>query len=173
MENLRRPHVVLGVDGSLTGLAALRTAVVEARRRGLPLYAVRARTNGIPGIDQKAIRDAFFDALGAIPTDLEVHFEVVDGGVLRGITSSATHPGDLIVVGNSGRGIWHAFWSGSVCRGCLRRAHCAVLAVPAPEAAHGARARNRWHPRRRDLWDRFEHETAHGTAGMSGEARFR
>jgi len=172
MENLRHPAVVLGVDGSLTGLAALRAAVAEARRRGLPLYAVRARTNGIPGIDQKAIRDAFLDALGAIPTDLEIHFEVVDGGVLRGITSSATHPGDLIVVGNSGRGLWHACWAGSVSRGCLRRARCAVLAVPAPKPAREARTRRRWHPRRRDLWDQFEHEILHDTAGTSGETRF-
>jgi nucleotide-binding universal stress UspA family protein len=155
----RHPRVVVGVDTSLTGLAALRIAVAEARRRGVPLHALRARTTGIACLDKELIQSAFIEALGSVPADLEIYTEVADGPVRRAIAASATHPGDLVVVGNSGGGAWHAFWCGSVSRGCLRGARCAILAVPAPELARSAR-RHRWRWwRRRDLWDQFEHET--------------
>jgi nucleotide-binding universal stress UspA family protein len=159
MEQFGHPRVVVGVDDSLTGLAALRTAVAEARRRGLPLHALRARTTGIPCVDRSLIDATFVTALGGRPADVEIHAEVADDTVRGAIAASATHPGDLIVVGNSGRGAWHAFWSGSVSRASLRHARCAVLAVPAPELA---RATHRGHWRRarhRDLWAEFEHET--------------
>lgn len=42
MKEYEHPRVVVGVDGSLSGLAAIRAAVAEARRRGLPLLGVRA-----------------------------------------------------------------------------------------------------------------------------------
>jgi nucleotide-binding universal stress UspA family protein len=158
MQQFAHPRVVVGVDGSLTGLAALRAAVVEARRRGLPLHALRARTTGIPCIDDEMIKAAFLNACGAIPADIEVHCETTYQTIREAMVTSATDPRDLIVVGNSGRGAWHAFWSGSVSRGCLHHARCAVLAVPAPELARAAR-RHWWRLRRRDLWDRFEHET--------------
>ena len=159
MEQFGHPRVIVGVDDSLTGFAALRTAVAEARHRGLPLHALRARTSGIPCIDKDLIEATFINALGGRPADVEIHTEVVDGTIRGAIAASATHPGDLIVVGNSGRGILHAFWSGSVSRSCLREAHCAVLAVPAPELSRTAPRHHRWHPRHRDLWDEFEHQT--------------
>lgn len=160
MERSGHPRVIVGVDDSLTGFAALRTAVAEARRRGLPLYALRARTSGIPCIDTSLIEAAFISALGGRPADVEIHTEVVDGTTCGAIVDYATHPGDLIVVGNSGGGVWHAFWSGSVSRSCLHHARCAVLAVPAPELARAVHRGHWWRPRRRDLWDEFEHETA-------------
>jgi len=159
MEQFGHPRVIVGVDDSLTGLAALRTAVAEARRRGLPLHALRARTSGIPCIDDDLIEATFISALGGRPADVEIHTEVANGTIRQSIAESATHPGDLIVVGNSGRGILHAFWSGSVSRSCLREARCAVLAVPAPELARTAPRHHRWRPRNRDLWDEFEHQT--------------
>jgi nucleotide-binding universal stress UspA family protein len=159
MQQFAHPRVVVGVDRSLTGLAALRAAVAEARRRGLPLYALRARTTGIPCIDEETIQSAFLDACGSVPVDIEVHCETTSQTVCDAMVTSATDPRDLIVVGNSGRGAWHAFWSGSVSRGCLHRARCAVLAVPAPELARTAGRDHRWRLRRRDLWDQFERET--------------
>lgn len=159
MEQFGHPRVIVGVDDTLTGLAALRTAVAEARRRGVPLHALRARTTGIPCIDKDLIDATFITALGGRPWDVEIHTEVVDATIRSAIADSATHPGDLIVVGNSGRGMWHAFWSGSVSRSCLREACCAVLAVPAPELARTAHRHHRWRPRHRDLWDEFEHQT--------------
>lgn len=159
MEQFGHPRVIVGIDDSLTGLAALRTAVAEARRRGIPLHAVRARTTGIPCIDKDLIDATFITALGGRPWDVEIHTEVVDGTICGAIAASATHPGDLIVVGNSGRGTWHAVWSGSVSRSCLHEARCAVLAVPAPELARTAHRRHWWRGRHRDLWDEFEHQT--------------
>lgn len=160
MEQFGHPRVIVGVDDSLTGHAALRTAVAEARRRGQPLHALRARTSGIPCVDSGLIDATFISALGGRPADVEIHSEVVDGTIRGAIAASASHPGDLIVVGNSGRGMLHAFWSGSVSRACLRHARCAVLAVPAPDLARAVHRAHRWRPRRRDLWDEFEHETA-------------
>jgi nucleotide-binding universal stress UspA family protein len=160
MQQFTHPRVVVGVDDSLTGLAALRVAVAEARRRGLPLHALRSRTTAIPCIDESLIKAAFLDACGAFPADVEVHCEVSNRSVYGAIAASATDPRDLIVVGNSGRGAWHALWSGSVGRVCLRDARCPVLAVPAPELARAARREHWWRPRHRDLWDRFERESA-------------
>lgn len=159
MKQFGHPRVIVGIDDSLTGLAALRTAVAEARRRGLPLHALRARTTGIPCLDRNLIDATFSTALGGLPTDIEIHLRVVDDTIHGAIVASATHPGDLIVIGNSGHGRWHAFWSGSVSRSCLRQARCAVLAVPAPELARTAHRRHWWRPRHRNLWDEFEHQT--------------
>lgn len=159
MPQFAHPRVVVGVDGSLTGLAALRVAVAEARRRGLPLHALRSRTTAIPCIDESLIKAAFLDACGAVPADVEVHCEVSKRSILGAMAASATDPRDLIVVGNSGHGAWHELWSGSVSRGCLRHARCAVLAVPAPELARAVPREHWWRPRRRDLWDRFERES--------------
>jgi nucleotide-binding universal stress UspA family protein len=159
MEQIGHPRVIVGVDDSLTGLAALRVAVAEARRRGLPLHALRARTSGIPCVDEQLIDAAFISALGGRPWDVEIYTEVANGTIRGEIAASATHPGDLIVVGNSGRGMWHALWSGSVSRSCLREARCAVLAVPAPELARTAHRHRWWRRRQRDLWEEFEHQT--------------
>jgi hypothetical protein len=41
MGTRRSPRVIVGIDGGLPGLAALRVAAAEAVRRNLPLYAVR------------------------------------------------------------------------------------------------------------------------------------
>jgi nucleotide-binding universal stress UspA family protein len=159
MERIGHPRVIVGIDDSLTGLAALRTAVAEARRRGLPLHALRVRTSGIPCIDSNLIDATFVTALGGRPADLEIHAEVADDTIRGAICEAAKHPGDLIVVGNSGGGMLHALWFGSVSRSCLRGARCAVLAVPAPDLARTAHRKHRWRPRRRDLWAEFEHET--------------
>jgi hypothetical protein len=56
MSEHRDARVVVGVSQSLTGLQALRYGVAEARRRQVPLHAVRAwrldmgmaRTRGAP-----------------------------------------------------------------------------------------------------------------------------
>ena len=159
MEEFAHPRVVVGVDGSLTSLAALRTAVAEARRRRVPLHAVHAARTCVDRVDVGLIGAAFLDALGAIPDDIEIHQTASLFGVRDALRASATDPRDLIVVGNSGKGPWHAFWSGSASRSLLRRAHCPVLAVPAPEMARAVRRPRRWgRPGRDDLWERIDLE---------------
>ena len=133
MDEFAHPRVVVGVDGSLPSLAALRAAVAEARRHGFPLHAVRAGLPSADRADAGMITTMFLDALGAIPDDIEIHQTATLYSVTDALCASATDPRDLIVVGTSGKGAWHAFWSGSVCRGLMRRALCPILVVPAPK----------------------------------------
>jgi len=151
MDGYQGPRVIVGVDDSVPGLAALRFAVGEARRRGLPLHAVRAQTILILG-DHTEIDVAFAEAFGAFPEDVEVHKEVLAGPAAAALSRRANHPGDLLVIGTSGRGWWHALWTGSVSRGCLRQAHCQVLIVPGPEMARTSLRRRQ----RRATWRGLE-----------------
>jgi nucleotide-binding universal stress UspA family protein len=150
------PRVVVGVDRSLHGLAALRVAVVEAARRGVPLHAVRVQTALPSPAAFEEIDAAFAEALGGIPQTIELHRELMFPPVSAALTRLAGGDGDLLVVGDSGRGAWRGFWSGSDSRGCLRHAHCPVLAVPAPEMACAPRHRRPWHRRSGDVWQNFE-----------------
>lgn len=145
MDNRPRPRarVIVGVDRSLHGLAALRAAVVEAARRGAPLYAVRVQNEMLVPLEDREIDAAFAEALGGPPRGVEVHRELAVPPVVTALVSLANSSGDLLVVGASRRRRWRRPWSVSVSQGCLRRAYCAVLAVPAPEMA-GAMPRRRW-----------------------------
>lgn len=151
MHNFAHPRVVVGVDDSLTGLAAIRTAVAEARRRELPLYAVRSRTTAIACVDSTTITTAFLEALGSMPADLEIETEVSFLPIKDALCTVAADPRDLIVVGTSGKGLWHAFWTGSVVHSVSRHARCPVLAVPGPEMSRSVRRPHRW--RSRSQWD--------------------
>ncbi|HEU5426628.1 MAG TPA: universal stress protein [Actinocrinis sp.] len=151
MKPFAHPRVVVGVDDSLSALAAIRVAVAEARLRSLPLLAVRAGGTGITSLDSGAIVTAFLEALGAIPADVQVELHASVLPIRDALCTAACDPRDLIVVGTSGKGPWHAFWSGSVLHAVSRRARCAVLAVPAPEMARDARRSHHW--RGRGRWD--------------------
>jgi nucleotide-binding universal stress UspA family protein len=159
MKTTPRPRVIVGVDRSLCGLAALRTATVEAARRGVPLCVVQVCSGlGAPH-DLAEIDMAFAEALGGLPREVEVQRELAVAPVAAALARRVRCPGDLLVVGESGRGWWHALWAGSVSRGCLRRARCPVLAVPAPEMARTVWHRSGWWPHRaEDVWQRFEDE---------------
>lgn len=145
------PRVVVGVDDSLSGLAAIRVAVAEARRRSLPLLAVRARTSGIASLESGIVAAAFLEALGALPSDVQVEQRISILPVKDALCTAAADPRDLLVVGTSGKGVWHALWSGSVLHAVSCGARCPVLAVPAPEMARNARRSHHW--RGRGHWD--------------------
>jgi len=158
MSTRSHPRVVVGVDGSLHGLAALRIAAAEAARRGVPLYAVRVRSAASVPYALSEIDEAFVEALGGLPRNVELHREVALPPAATALTRRAVHAEDLLVLGESGRGAWHAFWSGSVTRGCLRKARCQVLVVPVPEMARTVWRPRRWSAARRDVWQRFDEE---------------
>ena len=145
------PRVVVGVDDSLSGLAAIRVAVAEARRRSLPLLAVRARTSGVASLESGTITAAFLEALGAFPADIRVEQHISILPIKDALCIAAGDPRDLLIVGTSGKGAWHALWSGSVLHAVSRGARCPVLAVPAPEMARNARRSHHW--RGRGHWD--------------------
>jgi hypothetical protein len=153
--------VVVGIDHTMSGLAALRVAVREAVNRGVPLRAVRVQA-GFARDDYYAIDAAFTAAFGGVPVSgLEVHRELASPPAAAALTNRAGKSGDLLVVGTGGHGRWHSIWYGSIGRACLRTAHCPVLIVPAPEMARTLRG-SRWSTwrtwRQRDMWRRFEAE---------------
>lgn len=152
-------RVIVGIDRAPQGLAALRVAAREAASRAVPLHAVRVEepwtTTG------REIDLAFNEAFGGVPADLRVERSVLSPPVAASLAAYADRPDDLLVVGTSGRGWWHALWSGSVARACMRRARCMLLVVPAPPLARELRRHHVLSPDR-DLWRQFEQETAHG-----------
>jgi nucleotide-binding universal stress UspA family protein len=156
MDEFAHPRVVVGVDASIHGLAALRAAVTEARTRRLPLHAIRCHNSIQASAGTDTIKDAFLEALGEIPDDIETHLITGCAGVSDALTDCADDPRDLIVVGVSGKGSWHALWSGSVARSLIRRTHCPVLAVRAPEMARAVHEHRHTLVGREDLWEQFE-----------------
>lgn len=134
MESGPGPRVFVGVDRSLPGLAALRFAVDEARRRGAPLYAVRVSEN-LTVHQAQEIDTAFAESLGGYPADVVVHRELLIGPVAETLTRRARFETDVLIVGTHGGGRRRVFGVGSISRACVRKARCPVLVVPGPEIA--------------------------------------
>ena len=134
MQSVPGPRVFVGVDRSIPGLAALRFAVAEARRRGAPLHAVRVTSELTLGEAQE-IDAAFAESLGGYPDDVVVHREVLIGPVAETLTRRAHSSTDVLIVGTDGGGRRHVFGPGSISRACVRKARCPVLVVPGPETA--------------------------------------
>lgn len=161
------PRVFVGIDRSIPGLAALRFAVDEARRRAAPLYAVRVAAR-LTLQEATQIDAAFAAALGGIPDDVVVHREVLIGPVAEMLTKRARNSTDLLIVGTHG-GRRRVFGPGSISRACVRRARCPVLVVPGPEttepvAARGRRRSSRSGPHSDDQRvDGGPRRTVHGT----------
>jgi hypothetical protein len=109
----------------------------------MPLYAVRALCSALPEADERLMEAAFQQAVGCVPTDFEVRFQMSPRTVDRALLDCACDRRDLLVVGTSGKGRWHAFWNGSVERSVRRRAVCEVRAAHAPAMAHFARELHR------------------------------
>jgi nucleotide-binding universal stress UspA family protein len=145
MSEHRGGRVVVGVSQSPAGLQALRYAVAEARRRRVPLHAVRAWRFAVSWhgsdvqqwrseIADEALRhvhDAFDAAMGGMPTDIEVIVAAPEGRSDTVLTDIAGDCRDLLVLGgSSGRR-----WSSWLVRGCVRRAACLVTVVPPPDLA--------------------------------------
>ena len=158
MENSTHPRVVVNVDHSLSGYAALRVAAGIARSRQVPLQAIRAMP-GSGAAEMEYIDSAFLEALGGFPLDVELTRTVAFDSTSHALARHAADPRDLIVVGNDGRGMLRAVWSGSVARYLLKHARCQVLVVPAPEMQRATRrSLRKLRGPRADVWDRFETE---------------
>jgi nucleotide-binding universal stress UspA family protein len=148
-------RVIVGVDDTDSGLAAVREAVSLARAHGAQLVAVRAWALGLPrhggrrhrhlqhphvvldfsGDEQRAAartltRRVLRRATGPVPSDLAVVIETPSGDPGVVLTGVARRDGDLLVVGHrsevSARGLVH----GSVTAYCLHHARCPVVVVP-------------------------------------------
>ncbi len=155
MSKTSERRVIVGIDDSPSGLAALQWAIGEARSCPAQLVAVRSWALGLPrhggrhhrrlaprvvvffnGAEQrdasaKLIRDAFRTAAGGQPRDVRVTVRTPEGDPGAALTRIATRDEDLIVVGREhGLRGWHAS-RGAVSRYCRRHAGCPVVVVPA------------------------------------------
>jgi nucleotide-binding universal stress UspA family protein len=149
-------RVIVGVDDSPGGLAALATAVGLARAQGVELVAVRAWALGLPrhggrrmrrlshphvilnfsGTEQTTacsvlVRRAFGAVAGGMPKDMLVSVRTPEADPALALTSIASRPGDVIVVGTRPGHVMERLRHGSVSRYCLRHARCPVVVVPA------------------------------------------
>ncbi|MET9893390.1 universal stress protein [Streptomyces sp. NPDC006465] len=149
-----RPRVVVGVNGSPGGLAALHRARYEARRGGTELVAVFAwEPPGGSLAHRRALcplplEDLRRDAGRRLLAALEAAFGtagpgvpyravVVQGAGGPALVDTADREDDLLVVGAGSRGPVLRALLPSVARYCLAHARCPVLAVPpSPLADH-------------------------------------
>jgi nucleotide-binding universal stress UspA family protein len=156
-------RVVVGVDDTAQGLAALRRAVGMARDGHAQLVAVRSWELGLPrhggrrhrhvrhramaleyhGAQQRRnsgglVRRAFRIASGGIPADIPVTIRTPHGDPGVALTAIAS-PGDVLVLGSGrrhsvGREV-RCLVHGSVSRYCQEHARCRVVLVPAGVSA--------------------------------------
>lgn len=144
-------HVLLGVDGSPEGEAAVEFAFVEASLRGVDLVALRAWNNWTGPIggpadplplvyDVEMLRDeeerTMAEALSgwqAKYPDVTVHRRLVQA-YTRPALIEAAEEAQLLVVGARGRGGFAGLLLGSVSQAVLHHAPCPVAVVRAPKA---------------------------------------
>jgi nucleotide-binding universal stress UspA family protein len=149
-------RVVVGVDDSGGGVAALRHAVGMARADKAELVAVRSWALGLPrhgghrhrrwGSDHRhvvlyfngdgqreasamLVRRAFRYA-GGFPRDITLTIETPEGDPGRVLTDIATVDGDVLVVGSEHDHHVKRLVHGSVSRYCRDHARCPVVVVP-------------------------------------------
>ncbi|MHA6630928.1 universal stress protein [Pseudonocardia sichuanensis] len=148
----RRERVVVGVDGTAAGVAALRWAVDYARGRGARVLAV-AVSEPTPVVGsgaeiagglaaQSMLDDEQFtaaaeawltEAITAVPA---AERQSVERRVTRGdaVTVLLEEAGeaDLLVLGNHGHGVIGGALTGSVAQRCAHHVTCPLVLVPAP-----------------------------------------
>jgi len=148
-------RVIVGVDDSGPGLAALAVATKLARRRDAQLIAVRSWALGLPrhggrrmrylshphvvlrfsGTEQRAaakvlVRRAFRRAFGRMPADVPVEIKTPCSDPALALVGLARRPGDVLVVGRESGHPVRRLIHGSVSQYCVRHARCPVLLVP-------------------------------------------
>jgi nucleotide-binding universal stress UspA family protein len=147
-------RVIVGIDDTPAGQAALRWAVIKARSDGAQLVAVRAWALGLPrhggrrhrhpdrspvvftfaGDSQREaatalIREEFASTLGGIPSDIAVRIKVPEGDPAVVLTQLAVADGDLLVLGDHHASSLHRMVHGSVSRYCTAHCRCPVVIV--------------------------------------------
>lgn len=145
-------RIVLGVDGSPAGDAAVGFAFAEAALRGTDIAALHAWTPWNvdvpppqdpsmpyayePGMladgEERLLAEAVAGRRERYP-GVAVEYEVVRGGAREALIE-ASRNAELLVVGARGRGGFTGLLLGSVSQAVLHHAHCPVVVVRAPEA---------------------------------------
>jgi nucleotide-binding universal stress UspA family protein len=154
----RGPRVVVGVDGSPGARAALRFALEDAVRRGVPVDVVSAHRPADTWMDhymtgeyasERARAAALERAEGFVAEVVrdgpqpppEVHTRVAVG-TAADVLLRESAGADLLVVGSRGHGGFSSVLLGSVSMQCALHAPCPVTVVHSPESqAHRLRLR--------------------------------
>jgi len=138
----RSGEIVVGVDDSPYGLAALRWAYQEASGTGRTLHAVRAwsfdpRFDPRSVVAESAVQmrsmqgEQFDTMLRQVGTGtVEIRPELIEGHaaeVLVRVSKGAA----MLVLGSHGRGRLLNALVGSITAQCLRKAACPVVVIPA------------------------------------------
>ncbi|MEV5845349.1 universal stress protein [Streptomyces sp. NPDC051985] len=139
-------RVVVGVDDSASGRAALRAAVAQARPTGREVVAVRAyesprrpcsteRGHPVDRREKDEVRRTYAHAVGGVPLGVRVRVVVAVGRPGEVLVAAAHLRDDLLVVGTPSdpgpRHLWPRRWfRRSVCGYCTGHAVCPVLTVP-------------------------------------------
>jgi nucleotide-binding universal stress UspA family protein len=153
-------RIIVGVDDSAGGKAALRLAVEQARSSHARLVAVRSWALGLPrhgglrrrrlgpvhphvvmywdrSMQRQGCREiidhCFAEAVGGTPQDVAIAIRTPEGEPGAALTGIATADGDVIVVGQEPTLTVRRVLHGSVSRYCRTHARCPVVVVPAQE----------------------------------------
>ena len=105
------------------------------------------------------IREAFVEAMGAVPSDVTVRPVAYSGTPGQALVGLAHHENDLLVVG-ADRPRWYRLPTDSVGYYCCTRARCPVLVVQPHEWARDI-ARRRW-------WRRSHFSDLHSGSSARG-----
>ncbi|MFI6010141.1 universal stress protein [Streptomyces sp. NPDC051243] len=135
-------RVVVGVGEEAEDSAAVRFAYEEARRRGVPLEAVRAwrcpahETSDHPlladtpaRLHEQHAEETLSAALSDAPADVELHRRTVEGHARR-VLVDASHGADLLIVGAKRRAGHLGLQLGRVAHAALHHSACPVAVVP-------------------------------------------
>jgi nucleotide-binding universal stress UspA family protein len=153
-------RVIVGIDDTPAGQAALHWAVIKARSDGAQLIAVRAWALGLPrhggrrhrhpdrspvvfkfaGDSQREaatalVHRAFLRTAGGEPRDIAVRIEITEGDPAVVLTQVAVADGDLLVLGDHHASSVHRIVHGSVGRYCAAHSRCPVVIVSPTGAA--------------------------------------
>ncbi len=134
-------RIVVGVDGSPYGDAALRMALTEAEEHGgqvTAVFAWQVPFTSFPGLfDRAELEEAakkfLVDKVSAVAPAPKVPVLplVAEGDPAEALVSAAKDA-DLLVLGTSGRSRLAGFLLGAVSARCAAAAACPVLLVKAP-----------------------------------------
>ncbi len=147
MRPVPRRAVVVGVDRSDAGLAAVQYAADLANRRKIPLrvmhafepsqYAVHAVIQGPLNVEEvlrksaQRLLDDTLDVLSAVYPSLEVEAVLEEGSETEMLLRESEHA-DCVVLGSRGVGGFADLVIGSTTLHVVSHAQCPVIAVPMP-----------------------------------------
>ena len=137
----RRPLVVVGVDGSASGLRAVAWAAPRASEMGAVLQILVAWLPPTPMIP--VLVDGHRDGLARahdyaqraeqvaseVAPELAIETEVIELPPIQALMG-ASKTADLLVVGRRGLGGLRGLLLGSVSQHCAQHAHCPVVIIP-------------------------------------------